>query len=55
MIGNRLFERFGIIFQEKPPSVGVRSHEQASQDAGVVTLQEPNVQVVGQLSITDGA
>ncbi len=49
IIGNRLFARFGI-FQEKPPLVWVRSHEQASQDVGVVPLQEPNVQVVGQLS-----
>ncbi len=54
MVGNRLFERFGLIFQEKPPLVRVRSHEQASQDAGVVTLQEPNVQAVGQLSLWTG-
>jgi len=54
MIGNRLFARFGIIFQEKPPLVRVRSHEQASQDAGVVTLQEPNVQAVDQLSLWVG-
>ncbi len=54
MVGNRLFERFGLIFQEKPPLVRVRSHEQASQDAGVVTLQEPNVQAVDQLSLWVG-
>ena len=54
MIGNRLFARFGIFFQEKPPLVRVRSHEQASQDAGVVPLQEPNVQAVDQLSLWVG-
>ena len=54
MIGNRLFARFGIIFQEKPPLVRVRSHEQASQDAGVVALQEPNVQVMGHSSLWTG-
>ena len=54
MIGNRLFARFGIFFQEKPPLVRVRSHEQASQDAGVVTLQEPNVQVMDHSSLWTG-
>jgi hypothetical protein len=32
----------------------VRSHEQASQDAGVVVLQEPNVQAVGHSSLWAG-
>jgi hypothetical protein len=47
-IGNRLFERFGIFFEEKPqtlPLVG-----RTEQSVGVVPLQEPKSQAVGQLS-----
>ncbi len=47
-IGNRLFERFGIFFEEKPQTLPAM--ERAEQSAGGVVLQEPNVQAVGQLS-----
>ena len=48
MIGNRLFARYDIIFEEKPPTLPAT--ERTEQSAGVVALQEPNVQAVGQLS-----
>jgi putative transposase len=51
-IGNRLFERFGIFFEEKPPTLPTT--ERTEQSVGVVTLQEPNVQVTGQLSLWVG-
>ncbi len=51
-IGNRLFERFGIFFEEKPQTLPAT--ERAEQSVGVVVLQEPNVQAVGQLSLWDG-
>jgi len=51
MIGNRLFERFEIFFQEKPQTSTCAREEQSS---GVAALQEPNVQVVGQLSLWSG-
>jgi putative transposase len=51
-IGNRLFERFGIFFEEKPPTLPAT--ERIEQSVGVVALQEPNVQVVGQLSLWSG-
>ncbi|GLV54638.1 hypothetical protein KDH_14850 [Dictyobacter sp. S3.2.2.5] len=44
MIGNRLFARF----QEKPQT---STRARVEQSTGVVVLQEPNVQVVGQLSL----
>ena len=37
-IGNRLFERFGIFFEEKPPTLPAT--ERAEQSAGVVISQE---------------
>ena len=52
MIGNRLFARFGITFEEKPPTLPAT--ERAEQSAGVVVLQEPDVQVVSQLSLWAG-
>ena len=51
-IGNRLFERFGIFFEEKPPTLPVT--ERAEQSAGVVTLQEPKVEAVGHSSLSIG-
>ncbi len=51
-IGNRLFERFGIFFEEKPPTLPLV--ERTEQSVGVVVLQEPNVQAVGQLSLWSG-
>ncbi|GHO87425.1 hypothetical protein KSZ_54310 [Dictyobacter formicarum] len=45
MIGNRLFERFGICFQEKPQTPPATEREE--QSSGVTVLQEPNIQVVG--------
>jgi transposase len=51
-IGNRLFERFGIFFEEKPPTLPLV--ERTEQSVGVVTLQEPNVQAAGQLSLWSG-
>jgi IS605 OrfB family transposase len=51
-IGNRLFERFGIFFEEKPPTLPAT--ERTEQLVGVVTLQEPNIQAVGQLSLWVG-
>jgi hypothetical protein len=51
-IGNRLFERFGIFFEEKPPTLP--PVERTEQSVGVVTLQEPKFQAVGQLSLWDG-
>jgi hypothetical protein len=50
-IGNKLFERFGII-QEKPQTLPATEREE--QSSGVAALQEPNVQVMGQLSIWAG-
>ncbi len=44
-IGNRLFERFGIFFEEKPPTLP--PVERTEQSVGVVTLQEPKFQVTG--------
>ena len=44
-IGNRLFERFGIFFEEKPPTLPAT--ERTEQSVGVVTLQEPRVPSCG--------
>ncbi len=52
MIGNRLFERFGIIFQEKPPTLPATENEE--QSSGVVAFQEPNVQAVSHSSLWAG-
>jgi len=52
MIGNRLFERFEIFFQEKPQTLLAREREE--QSSGVVALQEPNTQVVGHSSLWVG-
>ncbi len=51
-IGNRLFERFGIFFEEKP--LTLPETERVEQSTGVVTLQEPKSQAVGQLSLWGG-
>jgi putative transposase len=51
-IGNKFFARYGIILQEKPPTLPAT--ERAEQSAGGVALQEPNVQAVGQLSLWAG-
>ncbi len=51
-IGNKFFARYGLIFQEKPPTLPAMEREE--QSSGVVTLQEPNVQAVGQLSLWTG-
>jgi hypothetical protein len=51
-IGNRLFERFGIFFEEKPPTLPAT--ERTEQSVGVVVLQEPKFQAVGQLSLWGG-
>jgi hypothetical protein len=48
VIGNRLFERFGIFFQEKPPTPLATEREE--QSSGVAALQEPNAQAVGHSS-----
>jgi putative transposase len=52
-IGNKFFARYGIIFQEKPQTLPAT--ERTEQSVGVATLQEPNIQAVGQLSIMGGA
>ena len=52
-IGNKFFARYGLIFQEKPPTLPSES-EREEQSSGVVTLQEPNTQAVGQLSLWVG-
>ena len=52
-IGNKFFARYGIILQEKPPTLPAMGR--AEQSAGVVTLQEPKSQAVGQLSLLGGA
>jgi putative transposase len=44
VIGHRLFERFGIFFQEKPPTPPAMEREE--QSSGVAALQEPHAQVV---------
>jgi len=53
-IGNKFFARYGIILQEKPPTLPSES-ERAEQSAGGAALQEPTFQAVGQLSITGRA
>jgi putative transposase len=50
MIGNRLFARFGIFFQEKPQTLPAT--ERTEQSAGVAALQEPKIEVVGHSSQT---
>jgi putative transposase len=52
VIGKRLFARFAICFQGKPQTLPVTEREE--QSSGVVVLQEPNVQAVGQLSLWAG-
>ncbi len=49
MIGNRLFARFGMFFQEKPQTSTCAREEQSS---GVTALQEPKVETVGHSSQT---
>jgi len=51
-IGNRLFERFGIFFEEKPQTPQVV--ERSEQSEGVVSLQEPKVEAVGHSSLSTG-
>jgi len=51
-IGNRLFERFGIFFEEKPPTLPATEREE--QSSGETRLQEPNVQAVGHSSLWAG-
>jgi transposase len=53
VIGNRLFERFRILFQEKPQTPLGRL-EREEQSSGVAVLQEPNAQVVGHSSLCVG-
>jgi len=50
MIGNRLFARFGIVFQEKPQTLPATAR--AEQSAGVVVFQEPQVEAVGHVSLS---
>ena len=52
VIGNRLFERFGIFFQEKPPTLPATEREE--QSSGVAALQEPKGEVVGHSSLSAG-
>jgi len=52
MIGNRLFARFGILFQGKPQTLPATEREE--QSTGVTALQEPNIQAVGHSSIRVG-
>ncbi len=51
-IGNRLFERFGIFFQEKPQTPLAREREE--QSSGVAPLQEPKDEIVGHPSLSSG-
>jgi putative transposase len=52
MIGNRLFERFGISFQEKPPTPPALEKEE--QSSGGAALQEPKDEAVGHFSLSSG-
>jgi hypothetical protein len=52
MIGNRLFERFGISFQEKPPTPPVMEREE--QSSGGAVLHEPKDEAVGHSSLSSG-
>ena len=47
-----MFSDIILFFQEKPQTLPAT--ERAEQPAGVVVLQEPNVQAVGQLSLWAG-
>ncbi len=52
MIGNRLFARFGIFFQEKPQTLPATEREE--QSSGVGVLQEPKDEAVGHSSLSSG-
>jgi hypothetical protein len=52
MIGNRLFARFGIFFQEKPQTLPATEREE--QSSGVAALQEPKDEAVGHSSLSSG-
>jgi putative transposase len=47
-IGNKFFARYGIIFEEKPPTLPAT--ERVEQSTGVVTLQDAKVPTVRQSS-----
>ena len=51
-IGNRLFERFGIFFEEKPPTLPAT--ERTEQSVGIAPLQEPKDEGVGHSSLPSG-
>ncbi len=52
MIGNRLFARFGIFFQEKPQTLPATEREERS--SGGAALQEPKAETVGHPSLSAG-
>jgi IS605 OrfB family transposase len=52
MIGNRLFARFAIFFQEKPQTLPATEREE--QSSGVAALQEPKDEAVGHSSLSSG-
>jgi IS605 OrfB family transposase len=52
MIGNRLFARLGVFFQEKPQTLPATEREE--QSSGVGVLQEPKVEAVGHSSLSTG-
>jgi len=52
MIGNRLFERFGIYLQEKPQTLPATEREE--QSSGGAVLQEPKDEAVGHPSLSSG-
>jgi hypothetical protein len=51
-IGNRLFERFGIFFEEKPQTPLAREREE--QSSGETRLQEPKDEAVGHPALSSG-
>ncbi len=51
-IGNKFFARYGIIFQEKPPTLPAT--ERAEQSAGEARLQEPKIESRGHSSLSIG-
>ena len=52
MIGNRLYARFGLFFQEKPQTLPATEREE--QSSGVATLQEPKDEAMGHSSLSSG-
>ena len=51
-IGNKFFARYGILLQEKPPTLPAT--ERAEQSAGEARLQEPKDEAVGHSSLSSG-